>query len=42
MKQFLLLVGGYYYPAGWDDFQGSFDTQEQAEKEAMDTTGIKL
>jgi hypothetical protein len=30
MKRYILLVGSVYYPAGWDDYQGSFDSTEEA------------
>jgi hypothetical protein len=32
IKRFVLFAGHNYYPnGGWDDFQGSFDTLEDAE-----------
>jgi hypothetical protein len=32
-KRYLLFAGFNYYPCGgWDDFIGSFDTQEEATK----------
>lgn len=35
MKRYLLFVFQFYYPnGGWDDFKGSFDTVEEAVKEA--------
>lgn len=34
MKRYLLLVGDSYYPAGWDDWAGSFDTIEEAKAKA--------
>lgn len=31
MKRYLVFSGNRYYPdGGWDDFQGSFDTAEEA------------
>jgi len=30
VKRFLVLAGDSHYPAGWDDYQGSFDTLEEA------------
>lgn len=31
MKRFLLFAGDWYYPSGgWDDFEKSFDTLEEA------------
>jgi hypothetical protein len=31
LKNFLLFAGDVYYPSGgWDDFQGSFDTVDEA------------
>lgn len=30
MKRYLVLVGEGYYPAGWDDFVGSFDDIDAA------------
>ena len=29
-KRYILLVGGAYYPQGWNDFRGSFDSIEDA------------
>ena len=29
-KRYILLVGSNYYPHGWDDFRGSFDSVEEA------------
>lgn len=30
-KRFILFAGDHYYPeGGWDDFQGFFDTAEEA------------
>ena len=29
-KRYILLVGSIYYPQGWDDFRGSFDSIEDA------------
>lgn len=32
MKRFLLFAGASYYPrGGWNDFQGDFDTLEEAQ-----------
>ncbi len=37
MKRFLLFAGDQYYPCGgWRDFQGSFDTLEEALAKAAD------
>ena len=37
LKRYLLFCGGTYYPyGGWDDFAGSYDSLEQAEKAAYD------
>lgn len=31
MKRYLVFTGGVYYPlGGWDDFQGDYDTLEEA------------
>lgn len=33
MKRYALFEGSEYYPAGgWDDFVGTYDTKEEAEK----------
>jgi hypothetical protein len=32
MKKFILLVGNVFYPCGWDDFKGYFDSIEEAKK----------
>ena len=29
-KRYILLVGSKYYPQGWEDFRGSFDSIEGA------------
>jgi len=35
MKRFLLFSGQTYYPhGGWNDFDGSFDTADQAQAKA--------
>ena len=26
MSKYILLLGSYYYPSGWDDFRGVFDS----------------
>ena len=39
MKRYALFAGDTYYPAGgWGDFEGSFDTPEQA-KQAAEALG---
>lgn len=30
MERYIVLAGEKYYPRGWDDFQGSFSTLEEA------------
>ncbi len=36
MKRYLLFSGSNFYPiGGWNDFQTSFDTIEEAEKHAV-------
>lgn len=30
MKRYILLAGETYYPAGWGDFAGDFDTIKEA------------
>lgn len=30
MKRYILLAGNTYYPAGWRDFTGDFDTIKEA------------
>jgi len=31
MKRYLLFYGSYYYPdGGWNDFEGDYDTVEEA------------
>jgi len=46
MKAFLVFGGDYYYPAGgWDDFQDSFDTAEDAfalARKLVETTEVTV
>ena len=36
MKRYLLFIYSYYYPnGGWNDFQGSFSTTEEAKQVAL-------
>ena len=30
MSKYILLLGEHYYPQGWDDFKGVYDTVEEA------------
>lgn len=30
MNKYILLVGNVYYPSGWDDFKGYFESVEDA------------
>ena len=42
MKRYILFAGAMYYPkGGWEDFEGEFDTYEEA-REAVKKLPIKL
>lgn len=30
IKRYIVLAGSNYYPSGWDDFYGAYDTLEEA------------
>lgn len=41
MKRFLLFAGSTYYPeGGWCDFQGGFDSREEAETHFHTLSGM--
>ncbi len=42
MKRYLVFTGSKYYPSGgWDDFRGTFDTVEEAQKALLPSgTGL--
>lgn len=42
MKRFLLFASDYYYPGGgWNDFQGSFESLDEAMDKARDMLRLR-
>ena len=41
INRYIVLVGEYYYPSGWNDFVGSADTVEDAIKLAKNKIKVK-
>lgn len=43
MRRYLLFAFAQYYPCGgWSDFEGSFDTVEEARQHALQSPAWKL
>lgn len=38
VKRYILLAGDNYYPSGWGDFQGAFDSLEEAKNKGESLT----